>query len=117
MDALQFNRVLNSLVLLFMEDRPLLESRGALIIRKLCSLLDSSSIYMTMAKILGDKADLDFVSLMVQTLNLILLTAPELQSLRHSLKGTTNANTNTNTNAITKANTKAHAKANTYPHA
>lgn len=83
---MQFNRVLNSLVQLFMEDRPLLETRGALVVRKFCSLLDPSSIYMALARILNDKSDLEFVSLMVQTLNLILLTAPELAPLRRSLK-------------------------------
>lgn len=86
LDEVQFNRVLNALVQLFYEDRPLLETRGALVIRKLCSLLDSSSIYLAMARILNTKADLDYVSLMVQTLNLILLTAPELAPLRKSLK-------------------------------
>ena len=86
LDEVQFNRVLNSLVQLFQEDRPLLETRGALVVRKLCSLLDSSSIYMALAKILNDKPDLEFTSLMVQTLNLILLTAPELAPLRRSLK-------------------------------
>mmetsp|Transcript_10694 Transcript_10694/g.18001 ORF Transcript_10694/g.18001 Transcript_10694/m.18001 type:complete len:722 (+) Transcript_10694:74-2239(+) len=86
LDEVQFNRVLNSLVQLFLADRPLLETRGALVIRKLCSLLDSSSIYMALAAILNEKADLEFVSLMVQTLNLILLTAPELTLLRKSLK-------------------------------
>ncbi len=86
LDEIQFNRVLNALIQLFYEDRSLLETRGALVIRKLCSLLDASSIYLAMARILNTKNDLDYVSLMVQTLNLILLTAPELASLRKTLK-------------------------------
>jgi len=86
LDEVQFHRVLNALLQLFYEDRGLLETRGALVIRKLCSLLDSSSIYLAMANILNGKLDLDYVSLMVQTLNLILLTAPELAPLRRSLK-------------------------------
>jgi vacuole morphology and inheritance protein 14 len=86
LDEVQFLRVLNALVQLFLEDRALLESRGALVVRKLCSLLDSRSIYMSIAAILNDKPDLEFVSLMVQTLNLILLTAPELSPLRRGLK-------------------------------
>jgi vacuole morphology and inheritance protein 14 len=92
LDEVQFNRVLNALVQLFYEDRALLETRGALVIRKLCSLLDSSSIYLAMARILNTKTDLDFVSLMVQTLNLILLTAPELAPLRKSLKASFQSN-------------------------
>lgn len=87
-DDSQFHRVMNSLVQLFFEDRPLLETRGSLVVRKLCSLLDASSIYLTLADILLDshKQDLEFASLLVQSLNLILLTAPELASLRISLQ-------------------------------
>lgn len=86
LDQVQFQRVLNALVQLFLEDRPLLETRGGMVIRKLCALLDPQSIYMSLSAILGDKNELDFVGLMVQTLNLILLTAPELNPLRRSLK-------------------------------
>ena len=86
LDEVQFLRVLNALIQLFMEDRPLLETRGALIIRKLCALLDSCSIYMSLANILNGKPDMEFSSIMVQTLNLILLTAPELSPLRKTLK-------------------------------
>jgi len=85
-DKTQFLRVLNALVLLFLEDRSLLETRGALVIRKLCVLLDSRSIYLSLAEILNSVPQLEFVSHMVQTLNLILLTAPELSMLRRSLK-------------------------------
>ena len=87
LDPVQFLRILNALVQLFLQDRPLLETRGALVIRKLCAYLEPRDIYMALAKILNDKADLEFVSLMVQTLNLILLTAPELAVLRKTLKG------------------------------
>jgi vacuole morphology and inheritance protein 14 len=82
----QFNKVLESLIQLFLEDKLLLETRGALIIRKLSALLDSRSIYMSLAAILNEKSDLEFASIMVQTLNLILLTAPELAPLRKALK-------------------------------
>jgi vacuole morphology and inheritance protein 14 len=86
LDQIQFQRVLNALVQLFLEDRPLLETRGGMVIRKLCALLDPQSIYISLSAILGDKNELEFVGLMVQTLNLILLTAPELNPLRRSLK-------------------------------
>lgn len=92
LDKQQFGRVLNALVQLFHEDRALLETRGALVIRKLCSHLDASSIYLALAGILAVKLDLEFVSLMVQTLNLILLTAPELAPLRMSLKNSFQSN-------------------------
>lgn len=86
LDKKQFLRVLTALVTLFLADRTLLETRGALVIRKLCVLLDSRSIYLSLADILNDFHHIEFVSQMVQTLNLILLTAPELASLRKSLK-------------------------------
>jgi vacuole morphology and inheritance protein 14 len=69
-------------------------------IRKLCTLLDSRSIYITLAKILDEKADIDFISTMVQTLNLILLTAPELASLRNTLKNCFQQNKPTRDNDI-----------------
>ena len=84
--------MLIALIQLFLEDRLLLETRGALIVRKLCALLDPKSIYMHMAAILNDKTDLEFASIMVQTLNLILLTAPELNPLRATLKGSFQGN-------------------------
>lgn len=86
LDPTQFMRVLNSTVHLFFEDRALLEMRGALIVRKLCALLDGKSIYLSLAGILAEKTDYEFVDTMVQTLNLILLTAPELSTLRKGLK-------------------------------
>jgi vacuole morphology and inheritance protein 14 len=85
----QFLRVLNALVQLFMEDRSLLETRGSLVVRKLCSFMEGKKIYVALASILDNTfagKDLEFVSLMVQTLNLILLTAPELGILRKLLK-------------------------------
>lgn len=81
----QFQRVLNALVQLFYEDRPLLETRGALIIRKLCALLDCQNIFISLASIVV-KNDLEFCSTIVQTMNLILLTAPELSPLRKTLQ-------------------------------
>ena len=125
-DSEQFHYIFHSLVRVFYLDRFLLETRGALIIRKLCTLLPSRMVYMSLASILQSNAtdnsdnnnidhviagtennainisgnsstssninshafiyDYDFLSLLVQTLNLILLTAPELQSLRNLLK-------------------------------
>ena len=85
-DEHQFQRVLNALVQLFSHDRPLLEARGALIIRKLCNLLNSQKIFMSLASIMTTTTDPDFSSTMVQTLNLILLTAPELNVLRTTLE-------------------------------
>lgn len=97
-DKQQFSRVLNALVQLFLEDRALLETRGALIIRKLCALLDCRNIFMSLASTMisnvTNNEDADFASTMVQTLNLILLTAPELLPLRKALTGCFRADAN-----------------------
>ena len=42
----EFQRVLNDIVDLFSTDRRLLETRGRLIIRRLCVLVNSKSIYI-----------------------------------------------------------------------
>jgi vacuole morphology and inheritance protein 14 len=92
----QFQLVLKSILNLFAQDRQLLETRGSLIIRKLCVLLNAKSVYIRIADSLsshgepsnGQPADLttlSFVSTMVQVLNLILLTASELHELRSTL--------------------------------
>jgi len=88
MHASEFERVLSAIVQLFQADRRLLETRGSLIVRKLCVLLNARAIYIALAKLLRDRAlaDLDFASIMVQTLNLILLTALELSDLRATLR-------------------------------
>jgi len=68
LDKNQFQRVLFSIVSLFASNRHLLEVRGSLIIRNLCTLLNAKSIYNALASILGsdenkniqDSANLDF---------------------------------------------------------
>ena len=91
----QFQLVLNAILNLFAQDRQLLETRGSLIIRKLCVLLNAKSVYIRMANTLAsyeipkdeshEETTLHFIGTMVQTLNLILLTASELHDLRTSL--------------------------------
>lgn len=95
MEEAQFQLVLNAILNLFAQDRQLLETRGSLIIRKLCVLLNAKSVYIRMAETLTsyeipqdeetEESTLQFISTMVQTLNLILLTASELHDLRASL--------------------------------
>jgi len=105
----QFQMVLNAILNLFASNRRLLETRGSLIIRKLCVLLNAENVYICMADSLssyestlyptsseqssqhstqnstyGDFS-LEFIGTMVQTLNLILLTAAELHGLRSIL--------------------------------
>lgn len=54
--------------------------------RQLCVLLNAEDIYKTIAEILLDETDLRFASLMVEQLNVILLTSSELYELRTTLK-------------------------------
>jgi vacuole morphology and inheritance protein 14 len=49
-------------------------------------LLNSEDIYRTMSEILLHEEDLRFASVMVETLNTILLTSSELFELRTKLK-------------------------------
>lgn len=81
-----FGKFLLDLLVLFRTDRELLERRGAFIIRQLCTLLTAEKIYNAIAEILLKERDLEFASLMVQNLNIILLTATELFGLRRALQ-------------------------------
>jgi vacuole morphology and inheritance protein 14 len=81
-----FTDFMFNLLLLFCNDRKLLESRGSLIIRQLSFSLDPERMFCTFAELLEKDEDLEFASIMVQNLNAILITAPELSELRKSLK-------------------------------
>ncbi len=81
-----FNLVLVHLLKLFASDIKFLELRGSLIIRQLSLLLNGEAIYRALSRLLCQHEDLEFASLMVQTLNLILLTSTELFELRATLK-------------------------------
>ncbi|CAI0383388.1 unnamed protein product [Linum tenue] len=85
-DPQHFRQLVVFLMHNFRIDNSLLEKRGALIIRRLCVLLDAERVYRELSKILEGEADLDFASIMVQALNLILLTSSELAELRDLLK-------------------------------
>ncbi|XP_034223645.1 protein VAC14 homolog isoform X3 [Prunus dulcis] len=85
-DTQHFRQLVVFLVHNFRVDNSLLEKRGALIIRRLCVLLDAERVYRELSTILEGESDLDFASIMVQALNLILLTSSELSELRDLLK-------------------------------
>ncbi|GMJ09645.1 hypothetical protein like AT2G01690 [Hibiscus trionum] len=85
-DPLHFRHLVVFLMHSFRVDHSLLERRGALIIRRLCVLLDAERVYRELSTILEGEADLDFACIMVQALNLILLTSSELSELRALLK-------------------------------
>ncbi|XP_057777566.1 protein VAC14 homolog [Salvia miltiorrhiza] len=87
-DEKHFHQLIVYLVQNFRDDNSLLEKRGALIIRRLCVLLDAERVYRKLSTILQGEPELDFASIMVQALNLILLTSSELANLRNLLKKT-----------------------------
>ena len=100
-----FKSFMINLLELFSTDRRLLETRGSLIIQQLCLNLNTERIYKTFAEILekeevtalGSRTfsgflilcfhqDLEFASVIVQKLNIILITSPELADFRKRLK-------------------------------
>ncbi|XP_065676079.1 protein VAC14 homolog isoform X2 [Hydra vulgaris] len=82
-----FTKFMTSLLRIFNSDRQLLENRGPFIIRHLCLLLNAQNIYCALSEILQqEKEDLQFASLIVNHLNMILLTSSELFQLRQMLK-------------------------------
>ncbi|KAF2455421.1 vacuolar protein 14 C-terminal Fig4p binding-domain-containing protein [Lineolata rhizophorae] len=85
-DDSYFSSFMVNLLKLFCTDRRLLETRGNLIIRRLCVSLSAERIYRTMADCLEKDEDLEFASIMVQNLNNNLITAPELADLRKRLR-------------------------------
>ncbi|KAF3903304.1 hypothetical protein AA313_de0206104 [Arthrobotrys entomopaga] len=82
-----FASFMNDLLNLFSTDRRLLETRGYLIIRRLCLNLNPERIYRTLAELIEKEEDVEFASTMVQLLNNNLMTAPEIGELRKRLRG------------------------------
>ena len=81
-----FHAFIANLLSLFSTDRRLLETRGSLIIRQLCASLNTERIFRTLAEILEKDEDLEFASIMVQNLSVILITSPELSDFRKRLR-------------------------------
>ena len=81
-----FRSFMENMLQLFCTDRRLLETRGNLIIRQLCTNLSAERIYKTLASCLEKDEDVEFASIMVQNLNNNLITAPELSGLRKQLR-------------------------------
>ncbi|PWN35625.1 ARM repeat-containing protein, partial [Meira miltonrushii] len=81
-----YNSYLANLVNLFSTDRRLLEARGSIIVRQLCTTLHTERVFRTLAEILEKDEDLEFASIMITNLNMILITSPELSDFRKRLK-------------------------------
>lgn len=81
-----FSSFMANLLSLFSTDRRLLETRGSLIIRQLCASLHTERIFRTLSELLEKDEDLEFAGIMIQNLNIILITSPELADFRRRLK-------------------------------
>ncbi|KAK0713818.1 vacuolar protein 14 C-terminal Fig4p binding-domain-containing protein [Lasiosphaeria miniovina] len=81
-----FSNFMVNLLQIFSTDRKLLETRGNLIIRQLCTSLSAERIYRTLADCIEKEEDVEFASIMVQNLNNNLITAPELSEVRKRLR-------------------------------
>jgi len=83
-----FRRILKEIYSLFASDQTLLEKRGSLILRHLCRRLTPERVYRELADIIRTTGEENvvFASVIVQMLNIILLTANELDPLRAKLK-------------------------------
>ncbi|KAL4131937.1 hypothetical protein QTP88_009166 [Uroleucon formosanum] len=81
-----FDQFILSLLKQFSCDRTLLKDRGQFIIRQICGLLNSNDIYQTLSTFLLEETNMKFASVMIGTLNTILLTSPELYDLRTQLR-------------------------------
>lgn len=92
LDDIYFGRLMSSMIQLFRTDRKLLEHRGNLIIRQLSLSIKPEQIYRALSKILESEEDAEFANTMIQSLNLILLTATELHELRTDLKNLSSDN-------------------------
>ncbi len=58
----------------------LLQRRGSLVVRRLATRLGGRAVLSMLSSILEEERDLPFAAALVQALNLILLTAPEVRS-------------------------------------
>eukprot|EP01117_Protostelium_nocturnum_P008191 TRINITY_DN2920_c0_g1_i1.p1 TRINITY_DN2920_c0_g1~~TRINITY_DN2920_c0_g1_i1.p1 ORF type:complete len:747 (-),score=254.35 TRINITY_DN2920_c0_g1_i1:4-2244(-) len=86
MHSIYFEKMMEFVVQSLYENENLLEKRSILIVTALSTSLTTQRIYLTLARILLTKEDINFVTIMVQTLNLILLTSKETGDLRSLLK-------------------------------
>ncbi|KHJ44412.1 HEAT repeat protein [Trichuris suis] len=83
-----FVNFMKSLLNEFRSASDFLSERGTFIIRQLCVVLDAEDVFQTLAVLLNAEEDMTFATQVVQVLNSILLTAPELFKLRCKLKET-----------------------------
>ena len=88
-EPVEFQHLVESLVERFRgaAGQEFLQRRGGLAIRRLCAELGAKATLCAMSSTLAREEDSEFASRMVQALNILLLTAPEMLNLREELRG------------------------------
>eukprot|EP00727_Mastigamoeba_balamuthi_P000772 m51a1_g10692 hypothetical protein (733) ;mRNA; r:134042-137262 len=81
-----FAKLMENLARLFSTDRQVLRDRAAKITRLLCRFIDAERIYTSLASVLETEEDTEFAGELVQTLNLMLLSAAETRAMRLRLQ-------------------------------
>lgn len=69
-----FSLVIQKILQFFHKNQNLVNSKSLTIVKKLCGILDPQKVFMAFAEQLQTYTDHKYVSMMVQTLDLILLT-------------------------------------------
>ncbi|KYQ88491.1 hypothetical protein DLAC_11205 [Tieghemostelium lacteum] len=86
------DKLIQNLVVLFQSDSQLLRTRGNFIIRQLCQFLSPELIFRRFANLINsdeNPPNPEFTSVLVQSLNLILLTSDECVDIRRDLRDLT----------------------------
>eukprot|EP00835_Amoeboradix_gromovi_P001811 NODE_91_length_21779_cov_0.171356.p1 type:complete len:599 gc:universal NODE_91_length_21779_cov_0.171356:18344-16548(-) len=84
--AIHYELFINDVLMLFSNDRRLLEVRGVLILNKLLTTIGPKKFLLGLNKALAVEEDLEMATTMVQNVNLILITSPDLKDLRKDLQ-------------------------------
>lgn len=77
-------------------NRNLLNSKGLLILNKLCSLISVTKVYLHISDVLLKFEDIDFISSMINILDIFLLTYKETEELRTLLRKLKRKNNSSN---------------------
>ncbi len=78
-----FTKFLSQLLDLFRRDVQLRYEKSSIMIKELCVILNPKDIFQMLSQILSNEKNSDFAISMVDILNTILLTSPELFDLRN----------------------------------
>jgi vacuole morphology and inheritance protein 14 len=84
----------------------MLNSNGLTILKRLCSVLPVTRVYIKCADVLIKMKDVEFISNMINILDIFLLTYKEAESLRATLRKFKNhhkENKNENTNTLNES--------------